>query len=125
MRKARRDLRGELRGVVGDLDVEHADEPLALAVKRDPGGADLLAEDRDRAVGQRVHVGNLGIAHDHIDEGRVGAHVFGLADRDVDRGGAPWRRELDKALRCRLVNRQCGGGDGSRRCHEAECRDPA
>ena len=68
MREAARELAGEPRGVVGHLDVEHADQLLALGIDRDARGADLLAEDRQRVVGQRIDVGDLRIADRDVDE---------------------------------------------------------
>ena len=85
MREALRQLAAEPRGVVGHLDVVHADQLLALAVDRDARGADLLAEDRERAVGERDRVGDLRIADDHLREAAFAAHALGLADRDPAR----------------------------------------
>ncbi len=48
--------------VIGHLDVEDADRLLVLVVDRDARSADLLAEDRDRMVGQRTGIGNIRIA---------------------------------------------------------------
>ena len=62
------EIGGEPGRVVGDLDLDHADELLRGVVDRDVGGADLLAEDIDGLIGERHHVGCLGIADDEIDE---------------------------------------------------------
>ena len=59
VREAATDLGRQQRGVVGHLDVEDADQLLALGIDRDARGADLLAEDRERVVGQRIDVGDL------------------------------------------------------------------
>ena len=68
--KRRRILMLQQRGVVHHLDVEHADQLLAFGIGRHAGGAVLLAEDRERAVGQRIDVGHLGIADRELDEAR-------------------------------------------------------
>src|SRR5581483_10211175 len=85
--EAARELVGQPRDVVGHLDVEDANQPLALGVDRDAGGADLLAEDRDGVVGERIDVGHLRIADGDVDEAAVGAHVERLADGDQHHGG--------------------------------------
>ena len=76
MRETLRKLAAEPRGVVGHLDVEHADQLLAFAVNRDARVADLLAEDRERAVGERDRVGDLRIADDHLGEAAFGCARF-------------------------------------------------
>ena len=83
VREAAPDLGLQQRGVVDHLDVEHADQLLAFGIDRHARGAVLLAEDRQRAVGQRIDVGHFGIADREIDEARVGADVLGLADGDA------------------------------------------
>ena len=106
VRKALPDLGLDQRGVVHHLDVEHADQLLALGIDRDARGAVLLAEDRERAVGQRIDVGDLRIADRDVDEAGVGAHVLGLADIDLDRRRALVRADLDHALGLRLDGAQ-------------------
>jgi hypothetical protein len=69
---------GQARHVVETPDVDDADGALALAVDGDPRGADLLAEDRQRAIGQRRHVRDLGVADGHLGEARVEADILGL-----------------------------------------------
>ena len=49
---------------------------LSCAVDRDARGADLLAEDRQRVIGQRIDVGDVRIADRDVDEALVGAHVL-------------------------------------------------
>ena len=83
-----RELHGQPRHVVGHLDVENADDLLVLAVDRDPRGADLLAEDRQRMVGQRIDVGDVRIADHDVDQALIGVDVLGFADRHVHRHGA-------------------------------------
>ena len=86
------------RGVVSHLDVEHADQLLAFGIGRHARGSVLLAQDRERAIGQRIDIGHLGIADRELDEARVGAHVLGFADIDGDRRGA--LGAADRIVRC-------------------------
>ncbi len=113
--KPARQLTGERGDVVGNLDVEDADQLLALAVHRHPRGADLLAEDRDGLVGQRIDVGDLRIAHQDVDEARVGAHVLRLADRHLHRDGALAGADLQQPLRLGLAGEACQAGRGRER----------
>ena len=106
MREAAADLGLQQRGVVDHLDVEHADQLLAFGIDRHAGGAVLLAEDRQRVVGQRIDVGDLGIADRDLDEARVGAHVLGLADIDGHRRGALGAADLDRSAAPALRRRQ-------------------
>ena len=99
IRKAARISVLHQRGVVHHLDVEHADQLLAFGIGRHARRAVLLAEDRQRAVGQRIDVGHLGIADRQFDEARVGADVLGLADVDRHRRGALGAADLDRPLR--------------------------
>ena len=78
------EIGGEPGRVVGDLDLDDADELLRGVVDRDVGGADLLAEDIEGLVGERHHVGGLGIADDEIDEAAARAQGLGFAERDAD-----------------------------------------
>ena len=75
------DLRRQPRNVVGHFDVENADRLVIGVVDGDARGADLLAEDGQRVIGQRADVGDVRIAHRDIGEGLIGPDVFGLADR--------------------------------------------
>ena len=101
--EAAADLGLQQRGVVHHLDVEHADQLLAFGIGGHPRRAVLLAEDRERAVGQRVDVGDLGIADGELDEARLGADVFGLSDIDGHRRRALGLRDLDRPLRLRFA----------------------
>ena len=74
------DLDRQPRNVVGHLDVENTDRLLVRPVDGDPRGADLLAEDRQRVIGQRADVGDVRIADRDVGEVLIGADVFGLAD---------------------------------------------
>ena len=105
------DLGRQAGDVVGHLDVEDADLHLALAVERDPGGADLLAENGERAIGQRRDVGDVGIPDGDVGEGGVDAHVLGLADRDRDRDRVLGAADLQQPLRLR--GRAASRGDSS------------
>ncbi len=103
--KRRRELVAQPGDVVGHLDVEDADQLLALGIDRHARGADLLAEDRQRVVGQRIDVGDIRIADRDVDEAVVGAHVLRLADGDRHHGGALVAADLDGALlRLRLAD---------------------
>jgi hypothetical protein len=77
------DVGGEPRRVVADLDLDHADERFRGIVDRDVGGAELLAEDVHGAVGERHHVGDLGVADDEVDEAERGLQRLRLALRDA------------------------------------------
>src|SRR5829696_3074961 len=81
--KALLDVGGEPRRVVADLDLDHADERFRGIVDRDVGGAELLAEDVHGAVGERHHVGEIGRAHDEVDEAERGLQRLGFALRDA------------------------------------------
>ena len=72
------------RDVVGHFDVEDADQLLAFGIDRDARGADLLAEDRQRVIGERIDVGDFRVADHDVDEAAVGADVLRLADGDGD-----------------------------------------
>ena len=111
MREALRELAAEARRIVGHLDVEHADELLGLAVNRDTCSADLLAEYRERAIGEGDRVGNIGVADDHLGEALAGAHALRLADRDLHGHGLTARGELDLA-RMRGCEYDAGGKRG-------------
>src|SRR5262249_2313165 len=117
MREALRELAAEPRGIVGHLDIEYADQLLALAVDRDTRSADLLAEHRERMVGEGNRVGDIGIADDHLGEALAGADALGLADRDLHGRGLAACRELDLA-RMRGGKYDAGGERGGRE-HQA------
>ena len=120
VREAAGQLGAQRRCVVRHLDVEHADQLLVLAVDRHPGGSELLAEDRQRMVGQRIDVGDVGIAHHDVDERHVGANVIRLADRNDDRGGALGGADHDHALRRRAADEARQGGRERERRHQRD-----
>ena len=93
------DLGRQARHFVGHLDVEDADMAPVLGVDRHAGRADLLAEDRDRAIGQRRDVGNVRIADGDVGERRVDAQVLGLADRNQHGRGPLGAADLQHPLR--------------------------
>ena len=97
------DLVLQQRSVVDHLDVEHADQLLAFGIDRHARGAVLLAEDRQRAIGQRIDVRHLRIADRDLDEAGVGAHVLGLADEHRHRERARGPADLQRALRLRFA----------------------
>ncbi len=101
-----RDLRRQPRNVVGHFDVENADRLLVLAVDRDARGADLLAENRQRMIGERIDVGDIRIADRDIDQVLVGMHVLRLADRHHHRRGVGGAGERDPLLRLRSAGRE-------------------
>ena len=115
VREAAAELGLQQRGVVDHLDVEHADQLLAFAIDRHARGAVLLAEDRERAVGQRIDVGDLGIADRELDEARVGAHVLGLADGDASPSRCAWPAPIwiDRCA-CACADREQAAGAGQR-----------
>ena len=119
VREAALELVLQQRGVVGDLDVEHADQLLAFAIERHARGAELLAEDRQRLVGHRMDVGDVGIADHDVAEAGVEPHVLRLADRDGD-GGEPLGRATARpaaapARRCSTPGNERRGRDGDER----------
>ena len=69
-------LVGEPGDVVRHLDVENADQLLAFGIDRHAGRTDLLAENRQRVIGERIDVGHVRITDHHIDEAVIGAHVL-------------------------------------------------
>ena len=127
MRETLRELAAEPRGIVGHLDVEHADQLLGLAVNRDARGADLLAEHRERAIGEGDRVGDIGIADDHLGEALCRAHAFGLADRDLHGRGHAARGQLDLARldgRSHDAGGKRGGGQ-HQRCPQGGLQEAA
>jgi hypothetical protein len=80
------ELNRKTRDVVGHLDVEEADRVFAFVVDRHARGTDLLAQNRERMIGQRRDVGDVRIADSYIRERRVNAHVLGFAHGDIDDG---------------------------------------
>jgi hypothetical protein len=70
----------DARGVVADLDVDDPDELLGAVIDRHVGGADLLAENVEGAIGQRHHVRDLDVADDEVDEAAIGLKRVRLAD---------------------------------------------
>ena len=92
------ELIGQPADVVVHLDVEDADQLLALGIDLHAGGADLLAENRQRVIGQRIDVGNVRIADHDVDEAGAGTHVLRLADGDRHHGGVIGAADLDDAI---------------------------
>ena len=92
------ELVGQPADVVIHLDVEDADQLLALGIDLHPGGADLLAENRQCVVGERINVGDVRIADHDVDEAGGGAHVLRLADGHRHHGGMLIAAKLDGAL---------------------------
>ena len=86
--------------VVVHLHVENANQLLALGIDLYAGGADLLAENRQRVIGQRIDVGDIRIADHDIDEAGAGAHVLRLADGDRHHGRMIGAADLDDAILC-------------------------
>ena len=107
MREPLREFAAEPRGVIGHLDIEHADQLLGFAVDRDARVADFLAQHRERAVSERDRVGDIRVADDHLGETLAGAHGLGLADRDLYGRGHAARGEFDLA---RVCGRECDAG---------------
>ena len=58
----------QLVGVERHLDVDAADQLLVLVEQRDAGGAEIVAEHIEGFVGERIDVGDLGIADDDLVE---------------------------------------------------------
>src|SRR6202034_3645428 len=75
------DLRRQPRNVVGHFDVENADRLVIGVIDGDARGADLLAENGQRVIGERADIGDIRIADRDIGEVLVGADILGLADR--------------------------------------------
>ena len=84
----------QLVGIERHLDVDAADQLLVLVEQRDAGGAEVVAEHVEGAVGERIDVGDLGIADDDLVERHIGLDRLRLALGDLDRRGLA-RRDLD------------------------------
>ncbi len=98
---------GQPGDVVLHFDVEDADQLLAFGIDRHAGGADLLAEDRQRMIGERINVCDLRIADHDVDEAGGGAHVLRLADGDRHHGSMGVTADLDGAvLRMSVADRE-------------------
>ena len=70
--------------IVGHLNIDDARGLLRLVEQGQARHADLLADDVDRAVGQRHDVGDRGVANQGFGEGRRELDGFGLVQRDLD-----------------------------------------
>ena len=84
-RNAVADRACQLVGIERHLDVDAADKLLVLVEQRDAGGAEIVAEHVEGAVGQRIDVGDLRIADDDLVERRIGLDRLRLALGDLDR----------------------------------------
>ncbi len=81
---------GDRGGVGADLDREEADGRAIGGVEIDGGGAEGLADDIDRAIGDRLGVGDAGIGGDDLADRTRDDDGDGLRDGQVDlhhRGG--------------------------------------
>ena len=110
-----RDLRCEKRNVVGHFNVENADRLLVGAIHRDARRADLLAENGQRAVGQRADIGHRRIADHDIGEALLGVHVLRLAERDRYHRSSRRARQRDVLLSMRRDRQRRHGGHQHRR----------
>ena len=67
-------------------------------------------------IGQRIDVGNLRIADDHVDETGISTYVLRLADRHRHHDGATVAADLDRSrLRVRVADDaqdRCRHGNG-------------
>jgi hypothetical protein len=92
------ELERETRDVVGYFNIEDSYRPAALSVHRHPRHADLLAENGERMVSERRHVGHFRIADHDIRERRIDADVLCLARGDGDRRCSPRGAQRDQTL---------------------------
>jgi hypothetical protein len=98
---------GQPGDVVLHFDVEDADQLLAFGIDRHASGADLLAEDRQRMIGERINVGDLRIADHDVDEAGGGTHILRLADGDRYHGSMGVTADLnDAVLRTSVTDRE-------------------
>ena len=119
------ELQRKSADVIGDLDVEDSDDPPAFAIHGYARHPDLLAEDRQRTVGERRDVRHVGIADHDIRERRIDTDVLCLASSDGYGSGSP-AIEHCKAFLCLPQPWQAKQtGRGHQRDCSKSCEGPA